>query len=97
MATYTVRRRKYATLVANTINTVKFSINPKTVELRNPRLLTAARQVTRRIGQHDQRNAQATVFWTNAAAFSEAARSRHTARYSGRWRAHRQVMLLIQP
>ena len=34
MATYTVRRRKYATLVANTINTVKFSTKPKTVDVR---------------------------------------------------------------
>jgi hypothetical protein len=35
MATFTVRRSKHATLVANTVDTVKFSTKPKTVEVRN--------------------------------------------------------------
>ena len=35
MATYTVRRSKHATLVASTVDTVKFSTKPKTVEVRN--------------------------------------------------------------
>ena len=35
MATYTVRRSKHATLVANTVDTVKFSTKPKTIEVRN--------------------------------------------------------------
>jgi hypothetical protein len=35
MATYTVRRSKHATLVANTVDIVKFSTKPKTVEVRN--------------------------------------------------------------
>jgi hypothetical protein len=35
LATYTVRRSKHATLVATTVDTVKFSTKPKTVEVRN--------------------------------------------------------------
>jgi hypothetical protein len=35
MATYTVRRSKHATLAANTVDTLKLSTKPKTVEVRN--------------------------------------------------------------
>jgi hypothetical protein len=35
MATYAVRHSKHATLVANTVDPVKFSTKPKTVEVRN--------------------------------------------------------------
>jgi len=35
MAQYTIRRSKHATLVRSTVDTVKFSTKPKTVEVRN--------------------------------------------------------------
>jgi len=35
MATYTVKSSKHATLVASTIDTVKFSTRPRAVEIRN--------------------------------------------------------------
>jgi hypothetical protein len=35
MATYTVRRSKHVTLVGGTVDGLKFSTKPKTVEVRN--------------------------------------------------------------